>query len=181
MTAALLIDFQIDFLDHAKGRMPVRRIDAERVIALANSVLSGGVLSGSLVLAIVNAFPRNQWFANFVRRNSAIAGSTGAQFDPRLKIPPTLPVIPKEHGSAFTNPKLGEKLEAHGVRRLVLLGVMTEGCIRATAADARRLGYEVVVPMNAVATDNKIKSVVGKFLMRRAGVLLPEKLEPWDP
>jgi len=83
-TAALLIDLQVDFLDRKVGRMPVGENDASRVIAAAESVLAGRALTGALVLAIVNAFPRNQVFANMVRRYSALAGTPGAAIDPRL-------------------------------------------------------------------------------------------------
>lgn len=50
---------------------------------------------------------------------------------------------------------LAEGLKRHGVRWLVIVGVATEHCVRATAMDALRLGFQVAVVVDAVAAVNE--------------------------
>jgi len=45
--------------------------------------------------------------------------------------------------------RLGGLLDALGVRRVVVTGLAGDVCVRATALDARQLGYEVEVPLAA--------------------------------
>lgn len=47
--------------------------------------------------------------------------------------------------------ELGSLLEAAEVRRVVVVGLAGDVCVRATALDARRLGYEVELPLPATA------------------------------
>lgn len=45
--------------------------------------------------------------------------------------------------------RLGSLLEEAGVRRIVVTGLAGDFCVKETALDGRRLGYEVVVPLAA--------------------------------
>ena len=174
--AVLLMDLQVDFLDPATGRMPVAALAAERVLDRANAVLRGEALAGSLVVAIANAFPRSQYLGNFFRHQAAVEGSSGASLDPRLQVSERVPVFGKNASSAFSNPQLHPFLQAQGVRTLVLIGVFAEGCVRATAVQARRLGYEVVAPLDSIATNSRLKLAFALRSMRRHGVALPQRL-----
>ena len=171
-TAILLLDLQVDFLDMQHGKMPVDPAGASRVIAAANAVLRGEVLAGALPVLIVNAFPPSATLANFFRRGAAIAGSAGAAIDPRIEVRPDVRCFAKQRSSAFTHPDLEPWLRAEGVTTLWMLGVFSEGCVRATALDARRLGFEVVVPTAAIATDASWKAAFATWSLRRAGVTL---------
>jgi nicotinamidase-related amidase len=59
-------------------------------------------------------------------------------------------VILKKYASAFFGTDLSTELVTDGVDTLVLAGVTTSGCIRATAVDGMQHGYRVVVPEDAV-------------------------------
>jgi nicotinamidase-related amidase len=59
-------------------------------------------------------------------------------------------VLLKKYASAFFGTDLGTELTTDGVDTLVLAGVTTSGCIRATAVDGMQHGYRVVVPEGAV-------------------------------
>jgi nicotinamidase/pyrazinamidase len=48
-----------------------------------------------------------------------------------------------------TDTQLGRLLEEAHVRRVVVTGLAGDVCVKATALDARELGYEVVVPLDA--------------------------------
>ena len=55
--------------------------------------------------------------------------------------------LPKRRYSAFMATDLDLVLRAQGIQRVVIVGVKTNVCIRATAQDGFALGYEVVVPL----------------------------------
>jgi maleamate amidohydrolase len=59
-------------------------------------------------------------------------------------------VILKKYASAFYGTDLQTELTTHRVDTLVLAGVTTSGCIRATAVDSLQHGYRTIVPSDAV-------------------------------
>jgi len=59
-------------------------------------------------------------------------------------------VILKKYASAFFGTDLDAELTTHRVDTLVLTGVTTSGCIRATAVDSLQHGYRTIVPADAV-------------------------------
>lgn len=59
-------------------------------------------------------------------------------------------VILKKYASAFFGTDLETELTTHRVDTLVLTGVTTSGCIRATAVDSLQHGYRTIVPADAV-------------------------------
>jgi nicotinamidase-related amidase len=59
-------------------------------------------------------------------------------------------VILKKYASAFFGTDLATELVTDRADTLVLAGVTTSGCIRATAVDGMQHGYRVVVPEAAV-------------------------------
>jgi maleamate amidohydrolase len=59
-------------------------------------------------------------------------------------------VILKKYASAFFGTDLQTELTTHRVDTLVLAGVTTSGCIRATAVDSLQHGYRTIVPADAV-------------------------------
>ncbi|WP_308445835.1 cysteine hydrolase family protein [Chitinolyticbacter albus] len=170
-TAVLLMDLQVDFLDSMRGRMPVGDVGAERVIAAARRILGGQVLPAAIPVAIVNEFKASQKIGNFFRRGAAVIGAPGGEIDPRITLPPGIPIFSKSAPSAFSNPQLQPLLQSHGVSRIVIVGVYAEGCVRATALAARALGYAVTTPLDAIASNAAWKLQFAKWAMRRRGVL----------
>lgn len=59
-------------------------------------------------------------------------------------------VILKKYASAFFGTDLQTELTTNRVDTLVLAGVTTSGCVRATAVDSLQHGYRTVVPADAV-------------------------------
>ena len=152
--------------------MPVDARDAEQIIRTANAVLAGDVLSASLPVIVVNEFPRSAQVANFFRHGAAIAGTPGAMLDERVRVKPEIKTFSKHSSSAFSNPGLEPYLRANAVTRLYIFGVFAEGCVRATAVDGRRHGYEVVVALDAIGTTSALRRRFAAWAMRRAGVEL---------
>ncbi len=60
--------------------------------------------------------------------------------------------IEKATFSAFSDTKLVDRLQELNARTLVICGVSTDVCVMHTVADARKLGYQVEVPVDCVAS-----------------------------
>ncbi|MFN2283315.1 MAG: cysteine hydrolase family protein [Anaerolineae bacterium] len=54
-------------------------------------------------------------------------------------------IIHKLHGNAFEDTPLDEILRARHVTTVVVTGLVTHGCVRATCIGARKLGYNVIL------------------------------------
>lgn len=60
-------------------------------------------------------------------------------------------VITKNYASAFFGTSVASTLTARGTDTVILAGVSTSGCVRASAVDAMQHGFRVVVPRECVA------------------------------
>ena len=72
--------------------------------------------------------------------------------------------------SAFDQTGLHERLRKDGVRRLWTGGLAQDVCVRATAVDARRLGYEVALIPGASLPVTREGAEEALREMREAGV-----------
>jgi nicotinamidase-related amidase len=63
-------------------------------------------------------------------------------------------VLLKHRYSAFDHTALELLLETESIRRVVLIGASTEGCVVQTALDARELGLKATILSDACATAN---------------------------
>ncbi|WP_254536274.1 isochorismatase family protein [Halomarina litorea] len=77
-------------------------------------------------------------------------GTDRVRVDDRLAPGNDERVILKKYASAFFGTDLATELTTDRVDTLVLTGVTTSGCIRATAVDSLQYGYRTVVPADAV-------------------------------
>lgn len=75
-------------------------------------------------------------------------------FDPRLPIMDSDYIVEKLHASSFHGTALDTQLQQLEVDSLVVTGLTTSGCVRATAVDGLQYGYRVVVPRQAVGDRN---------------------------
>lgn len=80
--------------------------------------------------------------------------SRWVEFDPRLPINTADWRIEKTHASAFHGTDLHRRLQAADVDSVVVTGLTTSGCVRASAVDALQYNYKVVVPIEAVGDRN---------------------------
>lgn len=76
--------------------------------------------------------------------------SNWVDFDARLPIADTDIVIEKLHASSFHGTNLNAQLRELNVDSLVVTGLTTSGCVRATTVDGLQNDYRVVVPIEAV-------------------------------
>ncbi|MBY6210876.1 isochorismatase family protein [Microbulbifer agarilyticus] len=80
--------------------------------------------------------------------------SEWVQVDPRLQPQDDEPVIAKQWASSFFKTSLDTWLQTQGVDSLVVTGLTTSGCVRATVVDGLQHDYPVVVPREAVGDRN---------------------------
>jgi maleamate amidohydrolase len=76
------------------------------------------------------------------------------EFDPRLPIENSDIRLEKRHASCFHGTDLDDTLQSLHVDSLVITGLTTSGCVRATAVDGLQNNYRVVVPKEAVGDRN---------------------------
>ncbi len=160
-TAVLVIDVQRDFC--FGGALAVPAGDA--VVPLLNDVLRRAADRRMPVYASRDWHPATT--GHFVTGGGVwpvhcVAGSNGARFHPDLRLPADAAIISKgvdanEDGfSAFDGrledgTTLEESLRASGVTRLVVGGLATDYCVRATVLDALKKGWRVTLLTDAVS------------------------------
>jgi nicotinamidase/pyrazinamidase len=163
-TALLVVDVQNDFAD-PKGSLSVRGGDA--IVPIVNAAAHDAKASGAYVAYTQDWHPHDT--PHFAKDGGiwpvhCLAGSWGAWFHPDLVV--VGPAIHKgsngEDGySGFTmrDPVTGRTaptqleglLRDHTIERVVIGGLATDYCVKATALDAIRLGYETTVLADAIA------------------------------
>jgi len=152
--ALLITDIQIDFLP--RGALPVE--NGDQIIPVINNYIRHFTKTGSHIIASRDWHPKNH--SSFTAQGGpwpphCVADTAGAKFSPDLKLPDNPIVVSKateadhEAYSAFDHTNLEIKLRQLGVRRLFVAGLATDYCVVNTVLDARRLGFEVVVLMDA--------------------------------
>ena len=76
------------------------------------------------------------------------------QIDPALDRQPDEVLIEKQWASAFHETDLAAQLKALNIDSLIVTGLTTSGCVRATAVDGLQYDYRVVVAEDAVGDRN---------------------------
>ncbi len=76
--------------------------------------------------------------------------SVWVEFDARLPLTTDDIRLEKTHASAFHGTALAGRLRAMGVDSVVVTGLTTSGCVRATAVDGLQYDFKVMIPREAV-------------------------------
>jgi nicotinamidase/pyrazinamidase len=165
-TALIVVDVQNDFADPV-GSLAVA--GGDQVIPAINAEIEAASQAGAVIVFTQDWHPEST--PHFAKDGGpwpvhCVAETWGAELHPELAAPDEAPRIRKgvagEDGySGFTvrDPTSGEKrpteldalLRAGDVRRVVVVGLATDYCVKATALDAARLGYETGVLTDAIA------------------------------
>ena len=162
-TALVVVDVQNDFADR-EGSLYVR--DADSVVRAANREIAAAQAAGALVVTTQDWHPATT--PHFAKDGGTwpvhcVADSWGAELHPDL--------TPGEHqvfkgvggedgysGFTVVHPTTGVKtptgldslLRSHDIGRVVVLGLATDYCVKETALDAVRLGYDTTVVVDGV-------------------------------
>jgi len=91
---------------------------------------------------------------------------------------PDEPILPKSKPSAFWQTGLSDVLAYHRVDTLIVCGMTTSGCVRATVVDAFSHNLRVIVPVECVADRGELSHKVNLFdmHMKYADVLPVEEV-----
>lgn len=149
--ALILVDVINDFFD-PRGVNYHPRYDAvlEAVRRLVAAARAGGA-------PVVHAREAHRPGPDFEYRKlpvHCVAGSWDSQPPAALEVGPEDIIVFKRRFSAFFATDLDLLLRERGVRRLVVAGVKSHVCVRATVQDAFALGYEVWVPREATGSNH---------------------------
>jgi maleamate amidohydrolase len=82
------------------------------------------------------------------------SGSPWVAIDSRMERQVSEPLIEKQWASAFFGTDLSKQLRALAVDSLVVTGLTTSGCVRASAVDGLQNNFQVVVAREAVGDRN---------------------------
>ena len=78
-------------------------------------------------------------------QKTLVKGAPMWQLHPRLQPKPMDCLIFKHHGNAFKDTDLDEALKSKNITSLVVTGLVTHGCVRATCRGGKELGYRVIL------------------------------------
>jgi nicotinamidase-related amidase len=81
--------------------------------------------------------------------------SGGWKLHPRMQPLDSDYILQKQRGSAFEKTSLNELLNSQGVQELIITGLVTHGCVKATCLDAVKLGYAVTLVSDANSNFNR--------------------------
>jgi nicotinamidase/pyrazinamidase len=158
--ALLVVDVQNDFC--AGGALAVP--GGDEVIPVLNRLAAMAGALGMPVYASRDWHPPDS--RHFLAHGGrwpvhCVAGTDGARLHADLELPPGALIVskgvgPEDEGySAFDGSIAGRgsllaDLRARGINELVIGGLATDYCVRATALDARRHGLDVVVVSDGI-------------------------------
>lgn len=149
--ALLLVDVQQDFLARP-GLEPAPAQLLPRLEQLLAACRAEGlpVLHVQTVVRADGSDAMPHWRA--LGRWPCVEGSAGARAPAGLEPLPGETVVAKQAFSGFASGALERALRAAGVQHLLVAGLYTHGCVRATVLDAYARGLEVTVVSDAVAS-----------------------------
>jgi nicotinamidase/pyrazinamidase len=148
--ALIIVDVQNDFCPGGALAVP----DGEKVVPVINS----------LVPRFENIFTTQDWHPSdhisFKDRGGdwpphCVAGTKGAELHSGLRFSGAVHILKgddpdRDAYSGFHGTDLADRLKSAGVERLFVCGLATDYCVRATALDGLKEGFQVVVVIDAV-------------------------------
>ncbi|MBM3888623.1 MAG: bifunctional nicotinamidase/pyrazinamidase [Verrucomicrobia bacterium] len=153
--ALVIVDVQNDFCP--RGALAVR--DGDQVVAPLNRYAELFVKAGAAVIATRDWHPPDHcsfraqggpWPVHCVRE------TPGAAFHPDLKLPEGTTILSKaenpavESYSFFGESGLEQPLANRGIRKLFIGGLATDYCVKWTALDAVRRGFNACLLTDAI-------------------------------
>jgi nicotinamidase/pyrazinamidase len=155
----IIVDVQNDFCPG--GALPVP--DGDKVVPVLNDYIRLFKMMKANVFATRDWHPPNH--ISFKAQGGpwpphCIQNTEGAKFHPDLKLPKDTIVVSKamnplkENYSGFEGPELTNTLRKQGDVRIFIGGLATDYCVKKTVLDALKIGFEVVLLLDAVAGIN---------------------------
>jgi nicotinamidase/pyrazinamidase len=151
--ALIIVDFQNDFTPG--GALAVR--DGDAIAGRVNELAGSG--DYDLVVATRDWHPPDH--GSFAAQGGpwpphCVQGTEGAELHPKLDRAPIDAVIDKGQDpaldgySGFEGTELDRLLHEHGIDDVTIVGLATDYCVKNTALDAVRKGFEVTVDPDGI-------------------------------
>ena len=106
-------------------------------------------------------------------------GSDGWQLHPQMQPIAGEPIIHKRHPNSFIKTNLQEELKNRNVEEVVVTGLVSHGCVKATCLGALEVGYKVVLVSDAHSNFSKdAPEIIEKWNreLGRNGVIVVETM-----
>lgn len=182
-TALLVVDVQNDFCEGGSLAVPGGARAAEQIsdhVAVHGNDYALVVTTRDWHVAPGDHFAVEGEAPDFERTwpVHCVAGSPGAEYHPALRITPDVEVLKGRYRAAYSgfegHTGDGRDLETvvrdAGVDSVTVCGIATEFCVRETALDSRRLGFETRVLPHLCAGLGDDTSAAALGAMAAAGV-----------
>ncbi len=161
--------------------MKIVNTDALLIVDVQNDFCPGGALgvnNGNKIVPIINelqnkfeniiltrdlhpenhcSFSKNPEFIDGSWPEHCVKNTNGAEFHPKLIVPQNAPIISKAQNprkdsySGFDEADLMNILKEKNIRRLFIVGIATDYCVKFTAIDALKNKFEVFIILQACA------------------------------
>jgi nicotinamidase-related amidase len=131
--------------------MPVAQDQIEPLLKGANAMIAAMQQQALPIIYAYNEFSPFDALGDFERNFAAMRFEPGSTLDKRINYLGGV-YFSKSDWSAFDNPQFDEHLQLIGAGHLVLAGTNAEHSVLATAREAIRRGYQVIVISDAVAS-----------------------------
>jgi maleamate amidohydrolase len=103
------------------------------------------------------------WYRKIPSQRTLEPGSRWVEVDPRLEPAPGETVFVKHFASCFAGTALAEELRGLAVDTIIVTGMTTSGCVRATVVDGVSAGFRPIVPRGAVADRARLPHLASLF------------------
>lgn len=168
-----------------------RTPDALLIVDVQNDFCPGGALAvsqGDAVVPVINKlvpkfdiiYTTQDWhLPNHISFKAqggiwpphCVAGTFGAEPHPKLRVGNAAPIKKGDNPraeaySGFEGTDLAQRLKSDGVRRVIIAGLTTDYCVRATTVDAIRSGFDAVVVTDASGESRSILAIPRRRWMR---------------
>jgi nicotinamidase/pyrazinamidase len=167
--ALIIVDVQNDFC--LGGALPVP--EGDQVIPVLNDYIKIFKKANAKIFATRDWHPPNH--ISFKAQGGAwpphcVQKSEGANFHSALKLPSDTTIVSKamdplrEAYSGFDGTELANTLKTQGATRVFVGGLATDYCVKNTVLDARKLGFEAVLLLDAIRGINAEPGDVAKAI-----------------
>jgi nicotinamidase/pyrazinamidase len=188
--ALIIVDVQNDFCPG--GALPVP--EGDQVIPVLNDCIKIFKKANAGIFATRDWHPPNH--ISFKAQGGpwpphCVQDTEGAKFHPDLKLPSDATIVSKamdplkEAYSGFDGTELATTLKKQGVVRVFVGGLATDYCVKNTVLDARKMGFETVLLLDASrginAEPDDVKKAIAEMFKNGAEQAtsedFPERLE----
>ncbi len=194
-TALVVVDLQNDFADPAGG---LSVAGGDTIVPVVNDEIAAAIEAGATVVFTQDWHPEAT--PHFAKDGGiwpvhCVADSWGADLHPDVRVPDDAIRVRKGvdgqdgysgftmrdpvHGATVPT-ELEARLHERAIGRIVVVGLATDYCVKATALDAARLGFETIVITDAIAAVGLTPGDGARALdeLRAAGVELRAAAQP---